>query len=478
MTSMKTRRLVWFRSDLRVSDNTALHAACDAGGDVIGVFAITPGQWKDHDWGDRKVAFVLRNVHALRESLGGKNIPLKILDLDTFADVPGALAAMADELDVSEVYFIEEYELNERKRDENVEDRLESGGVSVHRFHDQVVLEPGSVRTNEGKTYTVYSPFSRKWAQVLGGRGGWEPRGTPAKRDAIDVKGDEVPTEVAGFDLSQLDDDLWPIGERAAMGRLQAFCRHRIDDYHEARDIPSIDGTSSLSAYLAAGVLGPRQCLHAGVEATGGTLSVKGDGAAGWINELVWREFYKHITAAFPRVCKHENFKQQYNAVEWRDDDDGFEAWCAGRTGYPIVDAAMRQLNQTGWMHNRLRMIAAMFLTKHLLIDWRRGERYFMQQLVDGDFASNNGGWQWSASTGTDAQPYFRVFNPWTQSAKFDGDGTFIKRHVEELRQLSAGDLHDPAKLGKSDAEDHGYPAPIVDHKPARERAIEAFKGL
>lgn len=472
------RRLVWFRSDLRVSDNTALLEACAGGADVVGVFAVTPGQWKAHDWGDRKVAFVMHHVVALREALAGKNIPLKVIEADTFDDLPGRLASLVEEVSAREVYLNEEYEANERARDEAVEDRLDDDGVSVRRFHDQVVLEPGSVRTGEGKIYTVYSPFSRKWAQVLGGRGGWEPRGTPGKQDEIEVEADEVPGSVEGFDLGTLDEALWPIGERAAMNRLQAFCRHRIDAYDEARDIPSVDGTSTLSPYLAAGVIGPRQCLHAAVEANGGTVSLKGGGAAGWINELVWREFYKHIVAAFPRVCKHQNFKRQYDKVEWRDDDEGFNAWCEGRTGYPIVDAAMRQLNETGWMHNRLRMIAAMFLTKHLLIDWRRGERYFMQRLVDGDFASNNGGWQWSASTGTDAQPYFRVFNPWSQSEKFDKDGTFIRRFVNELEDVDGSALHDAVKLGKTGVHEAGYPRPIVEHKPARERAIAAFKGL
>jgi deoxyribodipyrimidine photo-lyase len=219
-----------------------------------------------------------------------------------------------------------------------------------------------------------------------------------------------------------------------------------------------------------------RQCCQAVLAENDGRLNEGDAGLTAWVNELVWREFYQHIVIGFPRVCRHRAFQQHTEALAWRDDETAFTAWCEGRTGYPIVDAAMRQLVETGWMHNRLRMVTAMFLTKHLLIDWRRGEAFFLRHLIDGEFAANNGGWQWAASTGTDAAPYFRIFNPTTQSQRFDPEGTFIKTYLPSLATLSAKQRHAPPAgdlLGQAD-----YPAPIVDHKAARARALDAFKAL
>ncbi|MEO1513280.1 MAG: FAD-binding domain-containing protein, partial [Planctomycetota bacterium] len=228
--------------------------------------------------------------------------------------------------------------------------------------------------------------------------------------------------------------------------------------------------------YLAHGVISPRQCVEAALGVNQGRIDSGDPGVIGWIEELIWREFYQHVIAAFPRVCKGRAFRTDMDRVEWSHDQGLFDAWREGRTGYPIVDAAMRQLAQTGWMHNRLRMIVAMFLTKDLMIDWRWGERHFMNRLVDGDFASNNGGWQWSASTGTDAQPYFRIFNPTTQGEKFDRDGEFIRRFVPELSELPGKAIHDPSSAGLFGELD--YPDPIVDHRAARETTLARFKAL
>jgi deoxyribodipyrimidine photo-lyase len=261
---------------------------------------------------------------------------------------------------------------------------------------------------------------------------------------------------------------------------LDEFIKKRLDEYKDRRDLPGVDGTSRLSPHLAAGTISPRTCLRAALDAAGWKEGDKldprrRDGAFTWISEVLWREFYKYLIAAHPRLSMGKPFKPETDDIEWSYDEDELEAWKTGRTGYPIVDAAMRQLLQTGWMHNRLRMIAAMFLTKDLLIDWRLGERHFMQHLVDGDLASNNGGWQWSASTGTDAAPYFRIFNPESQSKKFDESGDFIRRFIPELRDVEAPDIHNPTSEQRESA---GYPEPIVDHAEARERAIEAFKSL
>ena len=269
--------------------------------------------------------------------------------------------------------------------------------------------------------------------------------------------------------------DLWPEGERAARRRLESFVAKRIERYHATRDLPAINGTSTLSPYLAVGVLSPRQCLEAALAVNNGRLDSGRKGVATWISELVWREFYRHILIGYPRVCMNRPFRLQTESLPWRYDEELFRAWCAGRTGVPIVDAGMRQLVQTGWMHNRVRMIVAMFLAKDLFIDWRWGERHFMRHLVDGDFASNNGGWQWSASTGTDAASYFRILNPFKQSRRYDTNGDYIRRFVPELRDASADELHVPHK---HDALKKDYPQPIVDHEIVRRSAIEAFRVL
>ena len=474
-------RLVWFRADLRVHDNTALWHACDGATDgVVGVFTACPRQWKiEHDWADVKVDFLLRNLRELSAALAGKNIPLKIVQTPDFAGVPEALTTLADETRADSIWFNREHEVNEQRRDTAVRLAFERGGRGVHTFDDQCVLEPGSVRTNEGKAYAVFTPFKKKWLSLYHERGGVEPLGEPNPQRPLNIQPDPVPERVGGYTGEDARPDLWPAGENAAAERLDTFCRRRIAAYHEQRDRPALDGTSVCSPYLALGVLSARQCLAAAAGANRGSVDADTTGPGTWINELIWREFYKHVLVAFPRVSMHRAFQVRTERVAWRNDEAGFEAWRQGRTGYPSVDAAMRQLNETGWMHNRLRMITASFLTKDLLVDWRRGERYFMQRLVDGDLAANNGGWQWSASTGTDAQPYFRVFNPVSQSEKYDPNGDFIRRYVPELAGVQAPQSHDPNKLGKLGIfEKTKYPRKIVEHKPARERAVEAFRSV
>ena len=261
-------------------------------------------------------------------------------------------------------------------------------------------------------------------------------------------------------------EERWPAGEQEAQRRLRDFTAHRIAEYHEARDLPAIPGTSRLSPYLAQGLLSPRQCLAA-------ARSLPGPGSDTWVSELIWREFYRHVLIAWPRVSRGRAFQPQTETVVWRNNSAEFDVWCRGQTGIPIVDAAMRQLLAEGWMHNRLRMVTAQFLTKNLLIDWRWGERYFMEHLIDGDLASNNGGWQWSASTGTDAAPYFRVFNPTSQSRRFDADGHFIRRYVPELAGITDRSIHEPPPSVRTSC---GYPVPMVDLKSSRQRAIDVFK--
>ncbi|MFG0325940.1 MAG: deoxyribodipyrimidine photo-lyase [Phycisphaerales bacterium JB037] len=482
------RWLVWFRSDLRVHDNPALHHACaHAERGVIAVYAICPDQWAEHDWGAPRIDFILRNLAVLKDRLATLNIPLRILTTDRFADLPESLAGLMSTFECDALAFNNELEINEARRDDAVESFLINQGRTAKRFHDQCILAPGTVTTNDGNPYKVYSPFRRRWGDLINDEGLPALCPDPKKQPAFPCESSDLPSRLDSFDDpnpgTETDDlaDLWPAGEQAALTRLTRFARHRIDRYHQDRDRPDLDGVSALSPYLAHGVVSIRKCLHAAAEAANGHIDrkpAKGTGPGVWINELVWREFYKHLIVAFPKLCMSRAFRPEYDRIEWSYDEPAFDAWKRGRTGYPIVDAAMRQLNRSGWMHNRLRMIVAMFLTKDLLIDWRWGERYFMNRLLDGDLASNNGGWQWSASTGTDAAPYFRIFNPSSQSRKCDPEGAFIRRFVPELADLDDRDIHEPWTIPALLRSQIDYPERIVDHDQARKKTLKAFEKI
>jgi deoxyribodipyrimidine photo-lyase len=474
------RPLVWFRHDLRVDDNPALFHACQAADEgVVAVFTICPRQWRDeHDWADIKVAWLLSTLRDLKDRLFTLNIPLKIITTPNFDGVPDALATLADEAKCDRLYLNREYAWNEARRDEAVERAMDRVGRTVHPYHGTVLHPPGSIRTkSEGTYYTVYSPF-KKACYALDEQGDTpEVLPAPRKQREIDVSSDDIPDTVEGFDPNPTGLDLWAHGEQAAQRQLTAFVSQRIAAYKDERDFPAVDATSVLSHHLHLGSISPAQCVAAAREANAHRIDKGGKGPVHWVSEVLWREFYRHVMHGFPRVCKGRAFRPEFQNVPWRDDPEALAAWKEGRTGYPIVDAAMRSLTQTGWMHNRLRMVVAMFLTKHLLIDWRLGEQHFMRHLVDGDLASNNGGWQWSASTGTDAQPYFRIFNPTSQSRKFDPDGEFIRRWVPELEPLDGDIIHEPHTSGLAMA-NIDYPPPIVDQKAGRERALEVFEAV
>lgn len=474
------RGLVWFRNDLRLDDNPALSEACKRSDEgVVAVYTITPKQWKEHDWSPVKVEFVRRTLAELSESLAAKNIAMRMLTLPDYERVPKAIVELANEHGCDALFYNEEYEVNEDRRDEAVSDLFEDEVGEVCAFTDQCVFKPGSVRTGEGNFYTVFSPFKRAWYKAYESDAeGVQPIGKPRKLAEMVGKPDRVPETIEGYEDVPGHIDQWTPGERAAHRRLKSFLENRIDTYKQDRDFPASDATSVLSPYLACGSISLGRCVHEAIQWNDGKLDKGSPGAVHWISELIWREFYKHILVGFPRVSMHRAFNTSTEKLSWNESDEHLSAWKEGRTGVPIVDAAMRQLVQTGWMHNRLRMIAAMFLTKNLFIDWRIGERFFMQHLIDGDLAANNGGWQWSASTGTDAAPYFRIMNPYSQSKKFDPEGEFIRSFVPELSELDAKDIHDPSQLPPMARDKLDYPAPIVDVKASRVRAIEAFKAL
>ncbi|GAB2727627.1 deoxyribodipyrimidine photo-lyase [Halomonas garicola] len=466
-------QLVWFRSDLRLHDNRALTAAA-ARGPVLAVFLHSPAQWQAHGHGANKIDFWRRGVAALGDALKGLNIPLLQRSVENFDDAPETLAAVAREYGAETLHFNREYPLNEQRRDAAVQAAFSAEGLGSHGYHDAVAFAPGELLTGKGDYYGVFTPFANAWHRHLTAERLALADAPPAQAP-LDIANDPLPTLDTALADAAIVGHQWPAGEDAAADRLARFLRYRGRHYREQRDFPGVRGTSELSPYLALGMISYRQCMNAVMTENDGQLAEGDAGLAAWVNELIWREFYQHVAAGFPRVCRYQPFKESTLALEWRDDDAGFAAWCEGRTGYPLVDAAMRQLVATGWMHNRLRMVTAMFLAKHLLIDWRRGEAFFLHHLVDGELCSNNGGWQWAASTGTDAVPYFRLFNPTTQSTRFDPDGEFIAHWLPELAPLPPRARHNPpaAERGRL-----GYPKPIVDHRAARQRALDAFKAL
>lgn len=472
-------QLVWFRNDLRVHDNPALFHACRQPNQVIGLACLTQEQWHKHGLGERKWQLLINSLHELRSSLESLNIPLLVINSSTFANSVEEIKQLITyfnkhQVAIDSVHFNIEYEVNERKRDIELQRWCRSNNIEVYKFHDQCVIPPGEVTTKQDLPFKVYTPFKKAWWQRFE-QYQHAPLSKPKQRSAI------VPElkKLLAFSQqlpAQVKDDLWPCSEHQGHQRLQDFLDQNACYYADERDFPAKPSTSQLSYALSLGLLSPRQCLYSVWQKNGCALSGGHPGLDSWINELIWREFYRHLLVAFPQLCKHKAFKPETENVAWRTGkaaDADFKAWCEGNTGYPIVDAAQRQLIQTGWMHNRLRMISAMFLTKHLLIDWRWGEAHYNQYLVDADLASNNGGWQWSASTGADGAPYFRIFNPTTQSQRFDPNGEFISHFVPELNTLAARDRHQPTDFQRQQT---GYVSAIVEHKFARQRALDAFK--
>lgn len=468
-------QLIWLRSDLRVHDNPALAAACERG-PTLAVFLVSPKQWREHDDSPNKVDFWLRNLKELSVSLKALHIPLLLREADTWDKAPAVISALCAEHKVEAVHCNDEFGVNENRRDEAVEAALAKADISLHRYLDQALFKPGSVLTKGGTYFQVFGQFRKVCYERLH-QSLPALANKPQAQKPLHIAADKVPDHVAGFAVpSQALQALWPAGEQEAHRRLDTFVDQPIEDYKVERDLPAHPGTSQISAYLTSGVVSPRQCLHAALNSNRGEFESGNVGVVTWIGELIWREFYRHIMVGYPRVSMHRPFRLEYEALPWRDAPAELQAWKEGRTGIPIVDAAMRQLVETGWMHNRLRMISAMFLSKNLLIDWREGERFFMQHLIDGDLCSNNGGWQWSASTGTDSVPYFRIFNPVSQSQRFDEQGVFLKQWLPELAPFDRKQVHAPPAGDL--LERSGYPTPIVDLKEGRARALAAFKNL
>lgn len=469
--------IVWFRRDLRLSDNPALHLACQQKQPVLAIY-IHCESWVDkHDLAPVQLDFIREHLHILRVDLSNKNISLQVFKVKNAAEIPSLILSLMQKWSATRLYFNAEYPIDELHRDQAVNLLLQSHGFSIKRCHDRVLAAPGQILNGQGEPYKVFTPFRNKLVQTLAplaARGdALVPLPAPRKlnraiapacdRQEVDDLFSHVPLVSSSH--------FWKAGESVAQKKLSEFIFNKISQYKQSRDFPAIDATSSLSPYFVVGSLSLRQALADVLRFTHGEWSGVDEGANCWINELIWREFYQHIVSLFPEVCKNQPMQAYTDAFPWKRDVQLFNAWCNGQTGIPIVDAAMRQLLTTGWMHNRLRMVVAMFLTKNMQMDWRLGEAFFMRHLIDGDFAANNGGWQWSASTGTDAAPYFRIFNPVSQSEKFDPTGVFIRQWVPELAHLSDRDIHQPPGV-------KSYPPAIVDLSASRKSTIDLFAAI
>ena len=465
--------LVWFRRDLRIGDHAALHAALGAHGAVHCAFVfdteiLDPLPSRS----DRRVEFIWESVRELKAALEARGGGLHVLHGHAREEIP----RLARKLGVDAVYANRDYEPAALARDETVARTLQDAGIDWRTRKDQVIFERSELRTRAGGDFSVFTPYKRAWLAQLAPL---HVKPYPTERFAARL------ASARGLPLPQLEEigfrrtDLAALGVATGMsGAAQQLARfkRRIDRYHQRRDFPAAGGTSHLSTHLRFGTISIRQLA-------GYAWRRGGAGALAWLSELVWRDFYFMILASRPEVTEHA-FRREYDALRFDDHPASWRAWCEGRTGYPLVDAAMRQLERTGTMHNRLRMVAASFLVKDLGIDWRRGERWFAARLNDYDLAANNGGWQWVASTGCDAQPWFRIFNPVTQSRRFDPQGEFIRSFVSELARVPARRVHAPWQMSLEEQRAAGcligehYPAPVVDHAAARNRTLARFKAV
>ena len=464
------RSIVWFREDLRIHDNTALFEATEASYDgIVGLYIIDETLWKKHHVAACRIHFILSGLAELSDSLQKLNIPLLIKTVSHTDEIPSLIANLAKTIEAHSLFFNRQYEVDFLHRDEAVETHLNQAGINALGYHDQMIISP---RSEHSKTFATYRKL---WVKNFVQQGGVRILSDIHEQKNIAIPSDPVPTTLPGLNIS-INPKLWPAGEKTALKRLQKFTQQNLATYDKTRDFPHIDGTSKLSPYLAAGMLSPRKAFLTALEANDHRLGDGNAGAIAWMNELIWRDFYKHIVVTVPRISMHQAYQPQTEGVVWHFDPEQYQAWTTGQTGFPIIDAAMRQLKKTGWMHSRLRMITATFFTKYMFFDWRLGEAFFMENLIDGDLAANNCGWQSCASTGPDADAYFRFFDPLRHSDRYDPDGKFIKKYCPELAQLSDYAAHFPHTRAPSQAEKTTYPLPILDLKQSRARAVAGFR--
>ncbi len=482
MTQNFDSGLMWFRRDLRMADNAALHLALSQCAQVHCVFVFDQAILAPLPRADRRVEFIRESLveldAALRQLSGKAGAGLIVAHAVARDEIPRLAAA----LQVQAVFAARDYEPQAQARDDAVREALAQVGCAFFTCKDQVIFEGREILTQSGTPYGVFTPYKNNWLKRVAPEDLAQHDSAPLAQRLL-----ERPLEFQnpvpglneiGFEPTNLASLKIPTGESGGQALFEAFFE-RMDDYHATRDFPAVKGPSYLGVHLRFGTVSIRQLVRIALQrqATGSP------GAAVWLSELVWRDFYFAILANFPHVAR-QAFKPEYDAISWEQGphaDALFAAWCEGRTGYPLVDAAMAQINQTGYMHNRLRMVAGSFLVKDLGLDWRWGERYFAEQLNDFDLSANNGGWQWVASSGCDAQPYFRIFNPISQSEKFDPQGKFIRRYLPQLAKLSDKDIHAPWEAKPLELQMAGvvlgqnYPHPVVAHDEARAKTLARY---
>lgn len=476
--------LMWFRRDLRTEDNAALHHALKSCEQVYCAFVFDKSILDALPRADRRVEFIRESLVDLNGQLAQlcaneAAVPAGLLVRHDTANT--ALPALALQLSADAVFSNHDDEPYSLARDAQVQAVLEGQGVAFHTFKDHVIFERQEVLTLAGKPYSVFTPYKNAWLKKVDAFY-LKPYQIEAYSAALAPlpasEAREVPSLAElGFEVTNLSTLKLPAGSQGGNALFEDFLG-RMENYRETRDFPAVRGPSYLSVHLRFGTVSIRKLASVAMAHQTGN-----EGAATWLSELIWRDFYAQILANYPHVVGSA-FKPEYDAIQWEQGEKAqslFLAWCEGRTGYPLVDAAMAQINQTGYMHNRLRMVTASFLVKDLGIDWRWGERYFAENLNDFELASNNGGWQWAASTGCDAQPYFRIFNPVSQSEKFDVDGKFIRKYLPALARLPKAALHNPwlaspVELMAADVALGGnYPMPVVDHAKARSQTLDRY---
>lgn len=450
--------LCWIRRDLRLHDHAALSNSLEAETTLVFIFdsQILNKLKNDHDM---RVTFIYQSLQELEKELQKKGSSLIIKYGDPAIEIP----KLAQELKITKVFCNRDYEPYAKERDAKVEKKLKELDIKFEQFKDTVFFEKHEVQKNTGGIYKVFTPYKNRWLEMF------EENGRIISDFECDLKNlrkfknpKNILTHNWYSDIGFTETSpLLKGGTNEALMRLKNF-EDKLEDYKEARNFPAIEGTSYLSVYIRHGNISIRDMLRLGTKH-------RNEGAKTWVSELIWRDFYQMILDTHPKVVK-QAFKAEYDSIKWLGEPKHFKAWCEGETGFPIVDAAMRCFNQTGMMHNRLRMIVASFLCKILLVDWRKGEEYFAERLLDFDLAANNGGWQWSSSSGCDAQPYFRIFNPYTQSEKFDQNGDFIREWIPELAHLNAKDIHSPSPMLAPD-----YPQPIVNYETNRRRCLSMY---
>lgn len=473
----------WFRKDLRLDDNNALHNYIEhlknnisgTGNKFLLLYIKNHNNYKY--FGRKRINFLNRTLTELRNNLKDYNLNLEIAEGSSLEIFKNLLKS--DNITVYANSQVEPYSI---ERDNKVKEIIESSSGKFHLFPDTTVMEFGSVLKDDGTPYTVFTPFKKKFLSLL-----FENHYARIQCDLQPLSEfSEKQFKLSRknfkkYEAGNTENSLLKGGRKEGVFYLKSFYEDGMQTYKEQRDFPAIKGTSLLSPHLHFGTVSIRECFRTAFKKL--EASQDKTGVETWLSELIWREFYYQITFHFPHVME-KSFKSDYENILWENNSLLFKKWCEGKTGYPIVDAGMRQLIQDGWMHNRVRMVSAMFLTKDLLIDWKWGEKFFAEHLIDLDFANNNGGWQWSASTGCDAQPYFRIFNPYLQSAKFDADGIYVKKYVPELKNVPLQYIHNPSEMPPTVQKEinfktgKDYPLPIVNHFEMKERAINLFKYL